>query len=204
MTQAGSTQGSARPAWWRAARFWWLIAIAVVLALAVGAVIEKAGRSPAMPYGTFLDQLEAGNVASVTFQGTQIDGRLKHPPAKEPASSAAQDERFSSRVPDFGDPSLIPELRRQHVAIDVRSPSGWTALFAHLPWPMLAFVVLALVAALVRLVRGGKTGSGSGAAMHPGGGMIGILAAFFAKKRGAEDAPGSELPPEGRRRDPDP
>ena len=32
-----------------------------------------------MPYSTFLDQLEAGNVASVTFQGTEIDGRLKRP-----------------------------------------------------------------------------------------------------------------------------
>ncbi len=204
MTQTDSTQSSARRPWWRASRLWWLIAIAVVLGLAVGAVVEKAGRSAAMPYGAFLDQLEAGNVASVTFQGTVIDGRLKHAPAKEPSSGAAQDERFSSRLPDFGDPSLIPELRMLHVAIDVQSPSGWTALFEHLPWPMLAFVVLALAAALVRLMRGSKAGSGSGTPMHPAGGVIGLVAGLFAKKHGDENPAERESPGESRRRDADP
>jgi ATP-dependent Zn protease len=203
MTQANATQAGIHRPWWRTSRLWWLIAIAIVLGLAVGAVVEKAGRSAAMPYGAFLDQLEAGNVASVTFQGTEIDGRLKHPPAKEPSSSALQDERFSSRVPDFGDPSLIPELRKQHVTIDVKSPSGWTSLFEHLPWPMLAFVVLALGAALVRLMRGSRAGGASPASLHPGGGVIGLLAGLFAKKYGDEKAAAGESPGESGRRDAD-
>ncbi|HVC11562.1 MAG TPA: ATP-dependent metallopeptidase FtsH/Yme1/Tma family protein [Burkholderiales bacterium] len=202
MTQANATQDISRRPWWRASRVWWFIAIAVALGLAVGAVVEKSGRSAAMPYGAFLDRLEAGNVASVTFQGTEIDGRLKHPSAKEPSSDAAQEERFSSRVPDFGDPALIPELRKQHVVIDVGAPSQWTLLFARLPWPMLAFLVVVLIAALARLIRGEKAAPRASMAMQPGGGMIELVSGFFAKKHETEDPTGQKRADASNRLDP--
>ena len=53
--------------WWKRPPVWF-IATAVVLGLliGVGAEIESTGKSAAMPYGAFLDQLEAGNVASAS------------------------------------------------------------------------------------------------------------------------------------------
>ena len=45
----------------------WFIGV-VVAALAIFTVYETVGGPAATPYGAFLDQLDAGNVASVTFQ----------------------------------------------------------------------------------------------------------------------------------------
>ena len=108
----------------------WFIGIAAVLALVIGVVVEETGKRAPMPYGAFLDQLEAGNVASVTFQGTEIDGRFKHPLDATLPTGTAQRDTFRSRVPDFGDPALIPELRKQHVAIDVSVHLRWIKMRA--------------------------------------------------------------------------
>ena len=87
--------------WWRRPPVL-LLGIALV-ALVIFAVVETASAPAATPYGTFLDQLEAGNVASVTFKGTEIDGRFKHP-ISNAVNGTAQTNTFRSRVPDFGDP----------------------------------------------------------------------------------------------------
>jgi cell division protease FtsH len=159
----------------------WFIAIAAVLLLiVVGVQIETAGKAAPTPYSAFLDQLEAGNVASVTFQGTEIHGRFKQ------LADSAQRDTFSTRVPDFGDPALIPELRKHHVTINVSAPSWWISALARIPWPMLVFLGVVLVAGLVRLVRGGKAQPGSLAPMHPMHGIVGLVSGFFAKPHQVE------------------
>jgi ATP-dependent Zn protease len=166
-------------AWWKRPPVWFIVG-AAVLALGISVVIEETGRRAPTSYGAFLDQLEAGNVASVTFQGTQINGRFNHPLEK------AQTEAFSTQVPEFGDPTLIPELRKQRVVIDVQSSSSWTSLLARLPWPMVLFVGAALIAGLVRLVRGGKAQAGSATPMH---GMMGLVSGLFGRPQQAESPP---------------
>lgn len=185
MTQA--MEHCHRP-WWKRPPFWFIVSAAVLL-LSV-AVIEQTDKRAPTPYGTFLDQVEAGNIASVTFQGTEIVGRFKHPSDNSPSGGTAQSDSFRSRVPDFGDPTLIPALRKQHVAIDVASPSAWTWLLGRVPWPMLIFVGAMLVVGFVRLVRGGKTPSGSAAPALPAHGMMGLLVSgLFAKQRPGESPP---------------
>jgi hypothetical protein len=164
--------------WWKRPPTWF-IGIAALLLL-VFAVVEMDGNVPATPYGTFLDQLAAGNVASVTFQGTDINGRFKQPVADATSSGTAQRDVFRSRVPDFGDPALIPELRKQHVVIDVTAPSPWAWLLGRVPWPMLAIVAVMLLAAVTRMVRGGPAGP---AVPAHGMGPMGLLAGLFAKER---------------------
>jgi ATP-dependent Zn protease len=166
----------------------WFIVIAAVLLLGV-AVMEQTGKRPAMPYGAFLDQVEAGNVASVTFHGMEISGQFKHPLDNPPSGGAAQRDSFRSCVPYFGDPTLIPELRKQHVAIDVTSPSAWSWLLGHVPWPMLIFVGAILVAGFVRLMRGEKAQSGAVEPMMPMHGMMGLVSRLFAKKDQAASTP---------------
>jgi hypothetical protein len=173
--------------WWRRPPVW-LIGIAIV-ALAIFTVIEMASGPAATPYGTFLDQLAAGNVASVTFQGTEINGRFNHPLNVAGSNEAEPTKTFRSRVPDFGDPSLIPELRKQHVAIDVTSSASWTRLLEGLPWPMLLFIGIALIAGLIRFARGGKAQSGSAMPMHPMQGMIGLVSGLFSKQQKAAVPP---------------
>jgi ATP-dependent Zn protease len=178
------TQHCQRP-WWKRPPVWLL---ALVLLGALGYLVVKQTEGPApMPYGAFLDQVEAGNVASATFNGTEIDGRFKQPLSSGLATGTSRRDSFRSRVPDFGDPALIPELRKEHVAIDVRSPSQWVSLLARLPWPMLVFVALILVVALVRIVRGPKAGSGPDLPMRPGGGIIGLVSGLFGKKREGDE-----------------
>jgi len=132
--------------WWKRPPVWF-IAIAVVLLMGVMFETRETGKTAPLPYSSFLDQLEAGTVASVTIQGSVIHGRFK------PLPNGAQRDAFNTRAPDFGDPALITELRKQHILIEISAPSPWTSLFAHLPWPMLAFLAVALIAGLIRLCQ---------------------------------------------------
>jgi ATP-dependent Zn protease len=165
----------------------WLLGV-VVVALAIFAIVEAAGIPAATPYGTFLDQLDAGNVASVTFKGTEIDGHFKHP-LNAAANGTAQVNTFRSRVPDFGDASLIPELRKQKVAIDVGSSTSWTRLLAGIPLPMWLFLGFIVVAAIVRFMRGGKAQSNTALPTHPMQGMVGLISGLFGKQTQAADPP---------------
>jgi ATP-dependent Zn protease len=172
----------------------WTLAVLLVAFAAFGA-FEMINGPAAISYSDFLDQLDGGNVASVTFQGTQIDGHFKQPIGALHSNAVAPQEIFRSRVPDFGDPALLPELRKQHVAIDVVSSSSWTRLLAGLPWPMLLLMGAALIAGLVRLARGGSA-SGTADSTHPMQGMLGLISGFFSKgqegttaQRDGHDAP---------------
>jgi ATP-dependent Zn protease len=166
----------------------WFVGIAVAL-LFIFAMFEMSGKPAAISYGAFLDQLEAGNVASVTFQGTQIDGRFKHPLNVTASKGTTPADAFRSHVPDFGDSNLIAELRKQHVAIDVTSPSAWTWPLGHVPWPMLVFIGAGLIAGLVRLVRGGKPGAESTTSAQPMHGIMGLVGGLFGRQQRADGPP---------------
>lgn len=178
--------------WWKRPPVWVIAVVAVVL---VGmAVAEQAENRAPLPYSTFLDQLDAGNVASVTIQGTEITVRLKRP---LDTSSGAATPDVRSRLPDFGDPTLIAALRAQHVVIEVAAPSAWAWLLGRVPWPMLIVLGVMLVAFVLRLVRGGKAPPGSPAPMH---GMMGLIAGFFVKERQAASPPADDSSdPKGHR-----
>jgi ATP-dependent Zn protease len=177
MAPTNGTNTAHQLPWWKTRKVWWVLVIVAVLAGLIVFAIDKAGKPAPTSYGTFLDQLDADNIANVTFQGMEINGRFKHP------LDTAQQYIFSSRVPDFGDPSLIAELRKQHVVIDVSSPSQWSSMLGGLPWPMLLFMGAALIAGLVRLIRGEKAGSGSAMPMHPMQGMMGLVSGLFKKQQ---------------------
>ena len=154
--------------WW--ANIWWLIALAILIWNVVTLVNSHPGAPTlSLPYSTFLDELNAGNVGTVNIQGTAISGTFKqaitYPPstsaqvsASAQASASAQpsasgspgasgsqqpqtSNKFSTRLPDFGDPALLPELKAQGVTISVNPASGqsiWVVLLENLlPWILL-------------------------------------------------------------------
>jgi ATP-dependent Zn protease len=160
----------------------------VVVGLIVFGVVESVGGPPATPYSNFLSQLDAGNVASITFQGMRIDGRFKHPVAAATANGKEQ-STFRSRVPDIGDPTLLPELRKERVAIDVVASSNWTAWLGRLPWPMVLFIAFILIAGFARLVRGRGAPTG-GSTMHPP--MMALFSGLFGKQDQATPTAGGD------------
>lgn len=185
MTDAAQPRRS-RP-WYKRPTLW--IACVVLAALAVFGVIEMGSRPTTIRYSNFLDQLDASNIASVTFAGTQIDGHFKQPVVETGASNGASLTIFRSRVPDFGDPTLFPELRANHVTIGVASSQlfglGTTAIIGVLgafllAKPMMLLIAAAFVAGLVRVARGGKMDVKSFLAMVP---MFSSVAGQSAKQK---------------------
>ncbi|TWI23738.1 hypothetical protein [Mesorhizobium tianshanense] len=89
-------------------------------------------------------------------------------------------------IPDFGDPALIPELRKQHVTIDVNGPSAWAWLLWRVPFPILIFLGIMVVGGLVRFVGGSRASPGSAMPTH---GLMGLLAGLFGKRQPAPNPP---------------
>jgi FtsH Extracellular len=141
----------------------WVLGV-VLLGLAVFGIMGAVNRPAAMPYSDFLDQLDAGNVASVTFQGTRINGRFKHAIVAPAVNGAAPRDTFRTQVPDVGDPTLLPELRGEHVAIGVGSQGlgfGTIAILGVLGAfllgkPMLLVIAGAFIVGLIGVLRGRK------------------------------------------------
>jgi FtsH-like protein len=151
-------------AWYARPAFW--IVGAILAAIAVFGVLQMGERPFALSYGEFLDQLQAGNIAAVTFSGTQIDGSFKKAVEQAGKSGPVARTTFRSDVPDFGDPGLLVDLHNGHVVIDVASSSGWVSWLAKLPWPMLLILGVLLLMGLSRL-RSGDTGAqGTAVAAH--------------------------------------
>lgn len=143
----------------------WLVFVVLAAALGIFGVREIGGGPATIRYSDFLNQLDAGNIASVNFSGTQIDGHFKQPVAEKDVNNGAPLTVFRSQAPAFGDPTLLPELRKEHVAIGVGSSqllgTGAAAILGILgafllAKPMLLIIAAAFVAGLVKMLRGGK------------------------------------------------
>jgi cell division protease FtsH len=163
--------------WWT--NVWWLALLAVMVYNITSLINSRPNANPqiAIPYSTFITELNASNVASVSFQGNAVQGTLKHsitfnsgtatitsgpgasssaaPSASASPSSSASSaatageapsqvqtsDRFSTLIPDFGDPALLPELKAQGVEITVNPDQGtpaWLMILENLlPWLLL-------------------------------------------------------------------
>jgi cell division protease FtsH len=104
----------------------------IVLLLSAAAARQRV----AIPYSpTFLAQVQAGNVATVTAQDAAIQGTLKHAiryPARDKNTRPATE--FSTRVPDFADTTALDTLlQSKGVEVTAKAPPGtpwWQTLLA--------------------------------------------------------------------------
>ena len=95
-----------------------------------------ARQRVAIPYSpTFLAQVQAGNVSTVTAQDAAIQGTLKHAiryPARDKNARPATE--FSTRVPDFADTKALDTLLQENgVVVTAKTPPGtpwWETLLA--------------------------------------------------------------------------
>ncbi len=98
-----------------------------------GAVARQRVTIPYSP--TFLAQVQAGNVSTVTAQETAIQGTLRHAiryPARDKNAKPATE--FSTRVPDFADTKALDTLLQEKgVVVTAKAPPGtpwWETLLA--------------------------------------------------------------------------
>ncbi len=176
---------------WYARPSAWIIGV-VLLGLGAFGAMAVIGRPPAIAYGDFLNQLDTGHVAGVTFAGTQIDGVFRQP-VEATAAKGSTPSNFRTEAPSFGDTTLLPELRKQRVAIDVVSSSNWVSWLGKLPWPMVLVLGAVLIYGLGRLIRSDKAPPSSATAAQP---MMGLITGLFGGNgRDTHQTAGEKAPP---------
>jgi cell division protease FtsH len=145
----------------------WLLPM-VVVAVVINVALASSARKPArvaIPYTpTFIEQVQRGNVASISSRGTTIRGDLKvavsYPATGEEATRSS---RFSTEVPAFADTKALSGLLQAHRVVVNAKPidpvrSLGSVLLGFLP----TIVILALIFFFVRraMARDGLGGGG--------------------------------------------
>lgn len=104
---------------------YWLSYVLIAFLLLLGYMaFQPGGRfGPGavyeMPYSEFKEHIAAGKVDEVELRGHVVEGTLRAPAPKEIPGG-----RFRTRVPDFGDDALLPDLERHGVKITVAEEAG--------------------------------------------------------------------------------
>jgi cell division protease FtsH len=123
-------------------------------------LLPSGGPEP-LDYSAFRAELTAGNVATVDIKGQAITGTLHHAAAgttgvstaspstgsspstsPNPATAAAADIPFQTVMPPFGDPSLLPALIAQGVAVTAEDTTSGPGILPDLLIGVLPFVLL--------------------------------------------------------------
>jgi cell division protease FtsH len=126
--------------------------------------LQPQTSSTSLPYGVFLDQLEAGSVAEVEIQGSVLRGRLAKPVAilLQEGAPAATVSSFTTRLPAFQGETLIARLREHKVRINVRKPEEeslfWRLVIGTLPWVLMIGVWLLVMRRASKGIGGGAGG----------------------------------------------
>jgi cell division protease FtsH len=121
-----------------------------------------------LSYTNFLQQVEQGNVKDVTLTGNAVSGDFKTP-LQQPqsgTSSTTSYARFSSYVPETGDPTLLPTLEKYGVQV--------TAQPVQTPWWQTALTILLNALPLLLLVFFGYMALRGVRESQQAGGLFGV------------------------------
>jgi len=144
----------------------WLVLGALALFLAM--LLFSTPREPAAPeadiaYTRFKSLVVNEQVQAVDLRGPVVRGKLRDPIMDERSGRPA--EAFRTRVPDLGDPDLMPLLEEHGVDVRALPPEtgegGWgPALIATLPWLLLIGFYIWFLRRTYRNLAGGLGGRG--------------------------------------------
>ena len=148
----------------RSWRFWITLAILFAVNILISNFLFSAGQpaTVTISYNTFLDQVNAGNVTSITSTGESITGATKSP-VKD--SSGTSSTKFQTQRPSFATDDLVATMLQHNVTINAKDPNAATPL-----WVTLLFSfgpTILLVAGFLYLSR-----------RAAGGGAGGLLGSF--------------------------
>lgn len=109
-------------------------------------------------YTEFIEEVEAGNVQTVTFTDRQVEGALIDPKTFASAPSDQTFSKFTSRIP-FQDVNytLVNKVRESGAKIvaKIKGPDIFSYLLAAAPWVILVFIWLFFI----RQMQGGGGGT---------------------------------------------
>ncbi len=165
-SQKPSPGRSFLPSW-----VWWLVLMALLFWNVYALAVPKTTPSATLSYTAFLEQLRAGNVATVTFKDQTINGTLKNaipaPPNPDGTTETTPGQsssgigpqsytQFTTVVPTGGNADLLPLLQQQAVTISAVETGGSSFLadLAVSVLPMLFFVGLLIF--MMRQAQGGQ------------------------------------------------
>ncbi|HXZ05490.1 MAG TPA: ATP-dependent zinc metalloprotease FtsH, partial [Ktedonobacteraceae bacterium] len=103
----------------------WVFLIAFfALAWFLTSLLGQAGTqsTETVSYTTFVEQVNANNVTSVTITDYTVTGVFASPVTS--ADGTTKSTQFTTTVPQFGNDELIPLLQQHHVAITVQPSSS--------------------------------------------------------------------------------
>jgi cell division protease FtsH len=144
-----------------------LLVLLIVTLYAAGQILYQNPPAvvPAVEYGVFLDQVEAGNVAEVVIQGPIVQGKLaKETPLPQAGATAGTKPvtSFTTLLPAFQGEALIGKLREHKVRIDVRKPAEespfWKLIVGLLPWVLILGVWFLFMRRASKGIGGGAGG----------------------------------------------
>ncbi len=144
----GTEQQSPRRTWYSfipgGRRGWALVALLLVLNWWAASNLTEPEPKLDVPYTFFREQVERGNVESITTRGEEIHGDFKQA-VRFPADSSDEPETaFETLRPAIQDDELLPLLISQDVAVDADPPERrglLTTLLVSIG-PTILFVVL--------------------------------------------------------------
>ncbi len=132
-------------------RWWWLFGALLVLNLVLAFATGGAASRQQVPYQPFfVEQLQAGNVKSISSLEDSIDGDLKRAVRYDPAGQAQPVDvtRFKTQVPAFIDRAELTRLvSSQDVVVNARAQDTGRAFWTNLllgivPWLLIIGVTL--------------------------------------------------------------
>jgi cell division protease FtsH len=133
----------------------------VILAFSyVTAPPTGAAADPVISYSEFRTFLDKKEVAEVALQSDNVHGILKRALPLGVAGTAG--DRFRTRVPEFGDPDLLPALTAASVKVSVLEPAGEESsiLYIILPWLLILGLYWFFWNRMSRNMGGGLGGGG--------------------------------------------
>jgi cell division protease FtsH len=136
----------------------------LLLNIVLTATLQTQPARVRIPFSpTFLAQVRAGNVSSISSKGTTVEGNFRIA-VRLPDSKAPASRQFVTELPAFtDDKALLALLQSKGVMIDATAPSTGTPLF----WTILlsfgpALLIVSLFVWMARRAAGGIGGGISG------------------------------------------
>ncbi|MBI3972307.1 MAG: ATP-dependent metallopeptidase FtsH/Yme1/Tma family protein [Chloroflexi bacterium] len=125
----GGDDGEPRRMWPLRDRRWvWLLVILLVLNWFVVPLLLPEGGTDrvTVPYTTFKEQVQNGNVSEITVRGDLVQGTFRRPVPLPPAAGRERKpaEHFETRLPPFTDENLERLLDQHGVVISAKPPQS--------------------------------------------------------------------------------
>ncbi|HEX2184032.1 MAG TPA: ATP-dependent zinc metalloprotease FtsH, partial [Chloroflexota bacterium] len=175
---------------------WLLVGLLVINWLLTPYLLpEPAEERITVPYTTFKEQVEAGNVSEIVSRADLIQGTFKQPVTYPPSGRDSRTStQFETRIPAFADAQLESLLHQHGVVISARPPdagrSAWLSILLSFGPALLFFGLLMWMSARAQQAQRGIFGIGRSRARRYDESAASQARVTFADVAGIDEAKG--------------